>query len=597
MALPFSSLTVHRLRDEIDGEPVKALKDFIDPENKSKSYRLKGRFNFDAQLFVPPPERTWPTWVNPLESGFGKLNIPPSVSSGALLILKTRKGGKDLHFALTFGGGKSLLVPGALQDKYGFRVAINAIYRKRRRGEKVDLQRIRSVGSKKIAANVLRTQRQADRKTDFESFEIDTQSDLLSGLTGTPSNNQDWGKRIGGSDALHLVRKVPFEELGKICLQVEEHSKKLPRNFAWVDHIRAVRNSAIIARLKRRILKKIRTGDVINLELSPPEIIEWGNIDRFRFSFASKDKKGFEDPSIEIYLQYLERKNKRHSLTLGQLTSSHRLIAFNASNQKINDYEWTVFKSLSGEIKLGTKTYILSEGSFFQVAKNYLDDLNRTIDRLPKFKGHLLDSKKGWLEDRYNKEAARQNGFFLLDRKTVRLPSRTTAIEICDLLTPDRKLIHVKRKTNSSSLSHLFAQGLVSADLLLTNEEFRERAHQRIKGLEKRRHVSNKFSVLLPPDKGITPSHFTVVYGIITPRKERFLSELLPFFSKINLRRCAQDLRRRGFRVACKKIDELARIKKPKRLKPAKASTPPKFPPQRAVSPAVRQKPRLRLVR
>jgi hypothetical protein len=64
--------------------------------------------------------------------------------------------------------------------------------------------------------------------------------------------------------------------------------------------------------------------------------------------------------------------------------------------------------------------------------------------------------------------------------RTIRIPGRTTAVEICDLLTPERTLVRVKRHFSSSNLSHLFAQGAVSAELLQMNSEFRQRAHERV---------------------------------------------------------------------------------------------------------------------
>jgi uncharacterized protein (TIGR04141 family) len=41
-----------------------------------------------------------------------------------------------------------------------------------------------------------------------------------------------------------------------------------------------------------------------------------------------------------------------------------------------------------------------------------------------------------------------------------------SSLEICDLLGPDNELIHVKRAKGSAPLSHLFSQGLVSAQTL-----------------------------------------------------------------------------------------------------------------------------------
>jgi uncharacterized protein (TIGR04141 family) len=581
MAAQFTSLTIHRLVDTLDEKPIRNLAGFIDSDKKTTRYRLKRGFNFGALLFIGVPDRGLPAWVEPLQAGFGPLRVQSSISNSAVLIMRVKNHGKNLHFALTFGSGRFLLRPEALRDKYGFRVALNVIYPKGTR--KKDAKPIRSVGSKTIAANVLRTQRQADQKTDFEAFQIDTQSDLLGGVTGTPFDTDNWGTRIDGSDALHFLNNIEFSELGGLCLEVEKESGKLPRNFSWVDNIRPVRNPATIVKLKNEALKRITTLKTEGLDLSPPELIDWAQLTKFSFSFSRRST--FSEPSLQEYIERLYRGNNGLPLlSLSQLLR-HRLLAFDAAKNPLKkgtipDREWPIYKCLTGEIRLGEKTYILSDGDFFEVAKSYMAQLNSYIRSLDELKS-LAPSRKGWSEDRYNKTAAvGSNGnALLLDKQTVKLDSRTTPIEICDILTIDKKLIHVKRKLNSSSLSHLFAQGLVSADLLLMNDEFRSKAHQRIKAVEKKRHAGNGFSSLFPPDDVIKPRDFMVVYGIIADWNGRALDKALPFFSKVNLRRYVQDLRRMGYQVSYQRIDiDKARKKSHSRI----ALVPPKRPVQSA---------------
>jgi uncharacterized protein (TIGR04141 family) len=67
----------------------------------------------------------------------------------------------------------------------------------------------------------------------------------------------------------------------------------------------------------------------------------------------------------------------------------------------------------------------------------------------------------------------------------VKVKGKTTPIEICDLLSEEGRFIHVKRKLSSSSLSHLFAQGYVSAELLQENSEYRLESLSTIQKQEK----------------------------------------------------------------------------------------------------------------
>ncbi|MGH3280464.1 MAG: TIGR04141 family sporadically distributed protein [Trebonia sp.] len=74
------------------------------------------------------------------------------------------------------------------------------------------------------------------------------------------------------------------------------------------------------------------------------------------------------------------------------------------------------------------------------------------------------------------------------------------------MLGPDNELIHVKRAAGSAPLSHLFSQGLVSAQSLVTGPvTVRERFVAMVSELPRGR--------VLPPD--FTPAK--VVYGILRP--------------------------------------------------------------------------------
>ena len=77
---------------------------------------------------------------------------------------------------------------------------------------------------------------------------------------------------------------------------------------------------------------------------------------------------------------------------------------------------------------------------------------------------------KGRTEYDYNSDAAvRRKGYLCLDRNaSVRdPPGARSSLEICDLLGPGNELIHEKRARGSAPLSHLFSQGLISAQSLV----------------------------------------------------------------------------------------------------------------------------------
>ena len=136
-----------------------------------------------------------------------------------------------------------------------------------------------------------------------------------------------------------------------------------------------------------------------------------------------------------------------------------------------------------------------------------------------------------------------------MDKKLVTTRSRTTPIEVCDILTAAGRMIHVKRHFGSSDLSHLFSQGFVSAQLLQEDNTFRKAAADKIRQLTS----ATSFGFFETPSLDTT--RFQVVYAIAAPWKGRNLTQALPFFSKVNLDGITQQLVNRGYRVGLSQID------------------------------------------
>jgi uncharacterized protein (TIGR04141 family) len=149
----------------------------------------------------------------------------------------------------------------------------------------------------------------------------------------------------------------------------------------------------------------------------------------------------------------------------------------------------------------------------------------------------------GETEGEYNRRAAlASNGTFaLLDAQPVMYGGGRSSIEICDLLSIDRIFVHVKAKTKSSILSHLFAQGVNSA------QAFRD-ASFRLLALEKC-PPSHRAIFQGEPRTG----DHTITYSIMT-QAAGDLRDALPFFSKQSLANASVLLMNMGYQVRLKKI-------------------------------------------
>ena len=113
-----------------------------------------------------------------------------------------------------------------------------------------------------------------------------------------------------------------------------------------------------------------------------------------------------------------------------------------------------------------------------------------------------------------------------------------SSLEICDLLGPGNELIHVKRARGSAPLSHLFSQGLVSAQSLVTGPPMvRERFAATVAALPGGRALPADFK----PQK--------VVYAILLENGKQLTPDTLFPFSQATLAHAARILGNYGVDV------------------------------------------------
>lgn len=232
----------------------------------------------------------------------------------------------------------------------------------------------------------------------------------------------------------------------------------------------------------------------------------------------------------------------------GDYLRRRHIRAIDADNDQV--YKWTVWRCLAGTFTIGDETYVLDEGDIFAVSASFLARLDSFIGELQIAEG--IDwpaATRSTQEGDYNAETAKKLDALLLDRQLITAPSVTTPIEVCDILTCDRELIHVKRELHSSALSHLFSQGFVSARLLQEDRDFRTAVHDKIAQLE------NGEAYQFFDEASLPTNRFIIVFAIIASWHGRTLAQGLPFFSKVNLERTVSDLVNRGFGVRFSQID------------------------------------------
>jgi uncharacterized protein (TIGR04141 family) len=207
---------------------------------------------------------------------------------------------------------------------------------------------------------------------------------------------------------------------------------------------------------------------------------------------------------------------------------------------------WPVYRCVVYQIELDGSLYVLSAGQWFRVDLDYKTKVYADVEALQRLDG-LPDADPGTDEPTYNLKAAEAIGGLCLDQKFV-FDGGPDKIEICDILKPDATLIHVKQRGSSSTLSHLFNQGVNSAERLLLDSDFRRKA----RAVAARENPA--FANVLPETRPQAPDH-QIAFVVIT-RSERATPLTLPFFSVVSLRAAARHLDGFGFRVAVAAVRE-----------------------------------------
>lgn len=566
MAKTRRSLSIYQIRPTAGGVDIVDFDQVIDPEvlPNVATYDLAADVDFEARLYADSPEPMEPAWVDFLRTGFGEdVHATETTTNRAVMVLRTHFHNATRYFALTFGAGRHMLKPDAVAHGLGLKAALNVVYEGDDPTAPSAPARVKRVDAQTVAENTLRTLRQANRYATFEAFGIDVQRDLLSAVTGEPAEKAIWGSRVTGGDAIYLNIPAEFQDLGGICRRLWRASRAdhYKARFDWIDNVRIVEDPDELKRLRNLLIDGLREGEVQGLDLAPPQLVDWDSIESFSFSVRPDNIQ--PNLALDHYREVVADAGLLPELSLDHL-SRHRARALDPGSSVL--YEWPVLECLTGELRLGGLTYLLEEGQFFEIEAGYLRQLDTYLARLKECPVVLPDSTSAGgteqTESDYNASAADASpDRLLLDKETVKVSTHTSPVEICDVLTVDRRFIHVKRKLQSNQLSHLFSQGWMSADLFLMSPEFRKATRRAIQRAERARAKATKdsgfigrFADALNFDAP-TPSAMEVVYAIIADWNGQSLPSALPFFSKVNLRRHVDDLRRMGYGVSYRRIE------------------------------------------
>lgn len=504
----------------------KTFKDALRDGNSLTETGLKYTVGDESSLYVKAPHNNPPSWakfLTPIASG--QLNLA-NASSSAVLFVKASK----RIFAFCFGQGRSELKNDVAEPAFGLKVALNT----------VDANKLRSADARTLEHGVTTRRLQTSRDADQTAFGFDVSRDLLRQIAGQPDDDKI-GTKVVGSDALTLHARVTAGGLGKKCEQLLKayRSNKYKETFEWVDHLASVNDPGLREKLDEKLVKHFTKGDRENMHLAATSIIDWESVESFKLGGAGR--KNFLDLDIESYAAKLK---KLEEVSLPQLKNYKIRAKFAGSESYIP--QGSIYSSLVWETKHAGKLYALVDANWYSIDSSYAETVANYIKSIPlPDPDHLPNTTLGEVEGDYNERAAEESDeLFMLDKRLVKPEGASTSIEFCDLFSKAKQLIHVKRKTRSATLSHLFAQGVVSAELFLQDPEVRKQVKEHI-----RDHAPSGGFLAHIPDNRPQAENYEVVYGIAAKPNNRWPLSL-PFFSQVNLMTACKRLDALGYRYA-----------------------------------------------
>lgn len=512
--------------------------EFIAPDERSGAavFALKDGLGFTGRIYLPTARPTPPHWMPYLNQGLTN-PLPTRRSSGVSAVLVVKA--EDRYFAFTFGhAGRSMLSAGSYELDFGLKVVLN----------RVNVRQLRSVDTKNLEDVVISTRKQASRSSALGAFEIDASRDLLRGVVGDPKD-KTYFKRIAGSDAVAFTTELPFADLGDICSELLDafQSTDYRTDFPWVDRVRQIRDASLLAALDDLLVEAIKAGHTGAMHLAPADIVEWEKIEWFSYT-GSGSRSIITCPDL-VLSDYLSLLGPQKVSEATSLSLRRHQVQVKFTNAPSPEHLFSVYECIVWQTQHNQRQFALMDGRWFEIEESFatrVTDLARSLTQAGHF---LIAASTGQTEEDYNAAVAAQlPSHALLDQKMIRTANMISDVECCDLLSSTGQFVHIKKRNVSATLSHLFAQGSVSAELFIQEADFRAQLKQIL--TENNCHIHSALVPTAAPD----PAQFEVVYAIIVKHDRNGEPPQLPFFSAVNLMQHHQRLQRLRIGVSVRYI-------------------------------------------
>lgn len=496
-------------------------------------YPIKQIVGSDGIIIVGRTRKKDAAWKSLLQDGTdARLEILENASNRALLFFKIQ----GRIFVIPFGYGKHMLNEELIERDFGLKTALNLM----------DIDKFLSIDKANLSDLTILTKTQSSRKSKPETFDLDIISDLLRGVTGALLNSaDDLGYLITGNEGVYVSPKIDFVDIPDKLKKLKRayESDRYKDNFDWIDNLKELRDPALISELSKMLVSDLKDKNSTKIHIAPPTVINWEDFEGYGFN-AKKDilKNDFDIDDFYIY-----KGESLDELTWDKLKSQYLYIKYTSNDDRSPGMFW---RYINYQTEYNDDLYVFTLGSWYQINTDYVAEILKYIKNVEESDLDYITCPLDASEGKYNSDLANSSDDYLLfDKNLVKsnLYSRS-GIEFCDVFSiSNKELVHVKPRSSSSTLSHLFSQGKVSSLALIRDDSFRKNLRSKLASLGADRN-------LIPLKRNrLSPNEFTVTFALIDKKNRNFI-DALPFFSLINFRLTLETLSNLGYNVKVKNI-------------------------------------------
>ncbi len=453
------------------------------------------------------------------------------VANARVVLLKRiflRDFGVSRIFAVTMGYGKTMLENDILEERFGIKVALNTI----------ESNGLRQINKSNVGGSQKLSREQLPVKSNIEDFGLDVDRDLVNQITGI-SNDESYIKgTITGGDGVNLSAKVDITNIDEFLIETYKRYMRddYRKDFGWIDQIQKVKDSQEKKKLNDYLINEVNNKSN-QFWMAAPEVINWEGISGFSYS------KGEVHDDIDIFDVCASFRNPLEDIN--QLKSK-KIYAISAIDEA-NRYTWSALRCMYGECTIDEESYCISAGEWYKIETNFVKRMNEAYEKTEISEISFIDRTEiHRTENEYAKEFTGNNKeqFLLMDKAIITHGGGRGKIELCDIISRDKELIHLKPYSGSATLSHLFNQGLISTELFFSDSEFEKKANKKILEMG----GGEKFEIA---DK----NDIQVVFGIISKGTDQLPK--IPFFSKVSFNHVKKRLNAFNVKVSVKNIRDI----------------------------------------